>query len=48
MGLAKDKIFSDAKFDPEDGDSMDLKNYGILPQHYTTSQPSEDGGSMDL
>jgi hypothetical protein len=23
----------------EDGGSMDLRNVGILPQHYTTSQP---------
>jgi hypothetical protein len=28
---------------PEDGGSMDLRNDGILSQHYT-----EDGGSMDL
>jgi hypothetical protein len=26
---------------------MDLRNVGILPQHYTASQP-EDGGGMDL
>jgi len=24
---------------PEDGGSMDLPNVGILPQHYTASQP---------
>jgi hypothetical protein len=24
---------------PEDGGSMDLRNVGILPQHYTVSQP---------
>jgi len=24
---------------PEDGGSMDLRNVGILPQHYTASQP---------
>jgi len=24
---------------PEDGGKMDLRNVGILPQHYTTSQP---------
>jgi len=24
---------------PEDGGSMDLQNVGILPCHYTTSQP---------
>jgi hypothetical protein len=24
---------------PEDGASMDLRNVGILPQHYTVSQP---------
>jgi len=26
-------------FRPEDGGSMDLRNVGILPQHYTASQP---------
>jgi hypothetical protein len=25
---------------PEDGGSMDLRNAGILPQHYSTSQPT--------
>jgi len=34
-------------FHPEDWGSMDLRNTGILTQHYTTSQP-EDGGNMDL
>jgi len=24
--------------DPQDGGSMDLRNVGILPQHYTASQ----------
>jgi hypothetical protein len=32
----------------EHGGSMDLWNVGILPQHYTVPQPSEDGGSIDL
>jgi hypothetical protein len=26
-------------FHPEDGGSMDLRNVGIPPQHYTASQP---------
>jgi len=25
---------------PEDGGSMELRNVGILPQHYTASKPS--------
>jgi len=25
-------------FHPEDGGSMELRNVGFLPQHYTTSQ----------
>jgi len=24
---------------PEDGDSLDLQNVGVLPQHFTASQP---------
>jgi hypothetical protein len=27
------------RHNPEDGGSMDLRNVGILPQHYTASQP---------
>jgi len=27
------------RHNPEDGGSMDLWNVGILPQHYTASQP---------
>jgi hypothetical protein len=27
------------RYNPEDGGSMDLRNIGILPQHYTMSQP---------
>jgi hypothetical protein len=27
---------------------MDLRNVGILPQHYAASQPGEDIGSMDI
>jgi hypothetical protein len=26
-------------FHPDDGGSMDLRKVGILPQHYTASQP---------
>jgi hypothetical protein len=41
------------RHNPEDGGSMDLWNVGVLPQHYTASQPrrpqlGEDGGSADL
>jgi hypothetical protein len=32
----------------EDGGSKVLRNVGILPHHYTVSQPSEDGGSKVL
>jgi hypothetical protein len=32
---------------PEDGDSRDLRNFGVLPHEYTLSQP-EDVGSKDL
>jgi len=28
---------------PEDGGSLDLRNVGILPQHYTASQPRRRG-----
>jgi hypothetical protein len=27
------------RHNPEDGGSMELRNAGILPQHYTASQP---------
>jgi len=30
---------SASHFTPEDGGSMDLRNVGILLQHYTASQP---------
>jgi hypothetical protein len=41
---------------PEDGNSMVLRNFGILPKRYTTHNPEdldlnlhpEDVGSMDL
>jgi hypothetical protein len=35
-------------FHSEDGGSKALRNFDILPQYYTVSQPSEDGGSKVL
>jgi hypothetical protein len=31
------------RHNPEDGGTMDLWNVGILPQHYTVSQPERPG-----
>jgi hypothetical protein len=33
---------------PEDGGSMDLRNVGILPQHYTASHPEDPDLDVDL
>jgi hypothetical protein len=38
-------LYLQSEMGPEDGGSMDLCNFGILPQHYTASQP-EDGDGM--
>jgi len=33
------EFFSVPKIHPEDGGSMVHRNFGILPQYFTTSQP---------
>jgi hypothetical protein len=39
MGIIYSYEIWQLQFHPEDGDSIDLCNVGILPQHYTVLQP---------
>jgi hypothetical protein len=36
------------RHNPEDGGSMDIRNTGILPQHYRASQPEKPPSLRDL